>query len=537
MSVEMGRIVGRRCAPSCPYCARQAPYRPIPRIHPELVSNAVLTVEPLQKPSHPPDISVTLRMGVESRTSRLGQVLAQVGPPRRDLYMHRRLYRRAGIRARHFTGRALRSVERFLHVEAVSGVALLLAAIVALAWANSPFAESYHDLWHAPVSFGIGNFIVSQSLHFWVNDAVMTVFFLVVGMEIRREIHEGALSSARAAILPIAAAFGGVALPALIYIAFNADPARIHGWAVPTATDIAFAVGVLALLGRSIPVNLRVFLLALAIIDDIIAILIIALFYSGGIDPSGLLLAGVGILTVLILQLAGAGSALAYVLPGAILWVGLLKAGAHPTLAGVILGMLTPVLSVGGGEPPLNGATRALADIRAKAVGDHADPEAIVPAVRRLRVAQRDMIAPVVRVQMLLHPWVAYVVMPVFALANAGVSLDGIDLSRVDAQGVIFGVMAALVIGKPVGVVLTTWVVVRLGWGTLPRGMDWSGVLLVGLLAGIGFTMSIFIATLAFEDAALLGAAKVGVLLASLVAASLGLCWGVLMARRKLHPR
>ncbi|WP_428028984.1 Na+/H+ antiporter NhaA [Ancylobacter sp.] len=441
--------------------------------------------------------------------------------------MNRRLSR-ARLRTRLASERAFASVQRFLHIEAVSGIALLAAAVIALAWANSSAAQSYHDLWHAPLSFGFGSLVISQSLHFWINDALMTVFFLVVGMEIRREIHEGSLSDMRSAVLPIVAALGGVIVPAAIYVAFNSGPPALDGWAVPTATDIAFAVGVLALLGKSVPVNLRIFLLALAIIDDIIAILIIALFYSGGLDYSGLLVAGGGIALVLALQAAGIGSAYAYVVPGAILWLGLLQTGAHPTLAGVILGMLTPVVPLAGRELPLNAAARALEDIRHAA---DAPPSHVVAAAQRLRLAQRELVPPVTRVQMTLHPWVAYLVMPIFALANAGVSLDGLDLARPEAQGILVGIVAALVVGKPLGVVAASWLVVRMGWGMLPPGVNWAGVLLVGLLAGIGFTMSIFIGTLAFEDAALLGAAKLGVLLASVTAAVLGLGWGALRLR------
>lgn len=443
-----------------------------------------------------------------------------------------RLYRRTSARARLATERAFHAAERFLHIEAVSGLVLLAAAAIALIWANSPYAQSYHDLWHAPLSFGIGGFVVSHSLHFWVNDALMTLFFLVVGMEIRREIHEGALSKLRAAVLPMAAAVGGVALPALIYVALNPMPGQIEGWAVPTATDIAFAVGVLALLGRSIPPNLRVFLLALAIIDDIAAILIIALFYSGGIDPAGLLVGLAGLVLVVALQMAGIGSAWAYVLPGAVLWIGLLQAGAHPTLAGVMLGMLTPVLPARGREPALHAAMRALDEIRAKAARSPEAAASLLPPLRRLALAQREMTPPVTRVQMLLHPYVAYGVMPIFALANAGVSLDGVDLGRADAFAVMAGVVVALVVGKPLGVFAASWLVVRAGWGSLPPGVTWGGVLLVGLLAGIGFTMSIFIATLAFADPALLGAAKLGVLVASLTAVGLGLSWGLVQARR-----
>ena len=405
--------------------------------------------------------------------------------------MNRAPSRQTLPRAQLVADRAFAALSRFLHIEAVSGVVLLFAAAIALIWANSPAAASYHALWHAPLTLGIGPYVSAQSLHFWINDALMAVFFLVVGMEIRREIHEGALASLPLAALPLAAALGGVLVPALIYVALNTDPTTLRGWAVPTATDIAFAVGVLALLGRSIPGNVRVLLLALAIIDDIVAVLIIAVFYSGGLDFSGLLVAGLGIFMVLGLQRIGMGSAWAYVVPGAVLWLGLLQTGAHPTLAGVVLGLMTPVLPV------------------------------------RLRGE-----APVTRVQRALHPWVAYAVMPLFALANAGVTLDGVDLASGSAQAVTLGVVLALVLGKPLGVLGASWLAVRLGLCRLPDGVTWSGVGLVGLLAGIGFTMSIFIATLAFDDAQLLGAAKLGVLLASLLAAVLGLSWGFLQAWR-----
>ncbi|RZL12002.1 MAG: Na+/H+ antiporter NhaA [Rubrivivax sp.] len=394
-------------------------------------------------------------------------------------------------RAQRLAERALASLERFLHIEAVSGIVLLLAAACALVWVNSPWAASYDALWHAPVTLGIGPWVTAQPLHFWINDALMTVFFLVVGMEIRREMHEGALSDLRQAALPIGAALGGVMVPALIYLAFNQDSARQHGWAVPTATDIAFAVGVLALLGRSIPGNVRVFLLALAIIDDIVAVLIIALFYSGGLQLEGFAVAGAGLLLVIGLQRLGIGSAWAYVVPGAITWAGLLITGAHPTLAGVVLGLMTPVVAIG----------------------------------------RRDAAPPVVRVREALHLWVAYGVMPLFALANAGVSLAGMDLAHGGALWVMAGVAVALVAGKPLGVVGMSWLLVRLGWCRLPPGVSWAGIWLIGLLAGIGFTMSIFIAMLGFADPHLLGAAKLGVLVGSLVAALGGLAWGVLYAR------
>jgi Na+:H+ antiporter, NhaA family len=426
--------------------------------------------------------------------------------------------------------RVFETLQRFLHVEAVSGVALLFAALAAMIWANSPFAQSYDALWHLPVSFGLGNFVFSRTLHFWINDALMTVFFLVVGMEIKREIHEGALSNLKQAVLPVAAALGGVVVPALIYLAINRDPSRHLGWAVPTATDIAFATGILALLGRSIPVNVRVFLLALAIIDDVIAVLIIAFFYSGGLSYGGFAIAGLGLLMVLALQRIGVGSAYAYIPPGAVIWAGFLMTGAHPTLSGVLLGLITPVNPLPMREHPVDVVTRVadeLRRIRELARGAHR----MERPLQQLQLANREMLPPVVRVQTALHPWVAYGVMPLFALANAGVNLKGIDLSIGGSQLVMAGVAIALVSGKPIGVITATWLMVRSGLGRLPPGVSWAGVCLVGLLAGIGFTMSIFIALLAFDDENLLGAAKLGVLAGSVSAACLGLCWGMLRVK------
>ncbi len=426
---------------------------------------------------------------------------------------------------------AFAALERFFHIEAVSGIVLLVAAAIALAWANSPYANSYQSLWHLPVSIGFGDLVFSQSLHFWINDGLMTVFFLVVGMEVRREIHEGALSERKQAALPVAAAIGGVIAPALIFLALNLDPVRSRGWAVPTATDIAFAVGVLALLGNSIHRNVRIFLLALAVIDDVIAVLIIAVFYSGGLDPSGFLVAAFGVLMVFGLQRIGAGSAYAYVLPGAVVWSGLLMTGAHPTLAGVALGLMTPVRSMPMREHPVDVVSRVAEELRDRFSAAKRDTQAIARPLRQLRVANREMLPPVVRVQSTLHPWVAFGIMPIFALANAGVTVGGVDLSTGPTSLVLLGVATALVIGKPLGIVAITWLTVRSGWLRLPPGVSWPGLWLVGFLAGIGFTMSIFIALLAFPDQELLAAAKLGVLLGSLVAALVGLGWGARYAR------
>jgi Na+:H+ antiporter, NhaA family len=385
---------------------------------------------------------------------------------------------------------ALSALVRFLHIEAVSGVVLLLAAAVALIAANSPLAASYEHLWNAPIGIDVAGYTVARSLHFLVNEALMTVFFLVVGMEIRREMHDGALAGVKLAALPLAAAFGGVLVPAGIYLAMNTAPPLSRGWAVPTATDIAFAVGVLALLGRSMPGAIRVFLLAIAIVDDIVAVVVIATFYASGLDYVGFLIAGGGVLVVLGLRRIGVDFALAYVVPGAIVWFGLLQAGVHPTLAGVVLGLLTPVVARGRAQPA------------------------------------------VIRVREALHPWVAYAVIPLFALANAGVSVGDVDFAAAATQGVLRGVVVALVLGKPIGIVLATALVVRAGWCRLPPELTWRGVVLAGALAGIGFTMSVFIANLAFADPTLLAAAKAGVLAGSAVAGVAGLALGVVWRKR-----
>ena len=431
--------------------------------------------------------------------------------------------------------KASQAFARMLHIESMSGVVLLIAAAIALIWANSPWAASYFATWHAPLAFTLGPWSWSTDLHFFVNDVLMTIFFLVVGMEIRREMYNGALANVRQALLPIIAAVGGVVVPALIYVAFSGtnDHTLLNGWAIPTATDIAFAVGVLALLGKSIPSSLRIFLLALAIIDDIVAILIIAFFYSGGLDYSGFAVALIGLLLVLLLNRMGVASAWAYVWPGAVLWLGLLQTGAHPTLAGVVLGLMTPVAMRPAQRHHLDTAQQALTRIRMHAQQGLFETDVLHHELRIATTAQRDLLPPVFRLPMLLHPWVAFGVMPIFALANAGVQFGGVDLSVAGPQTVAVGVLVALVLGKPIGVFAATFLAVKCGACTLPEGVNWRGVLLVGMLAGIGFTMAIFVAGLAFTDAALLGAAKMGILGASATAAVIGLIYGFAM-RHKL---
>lgn len=429
-----------------------------------------------------------------------------------------------------FAARAFASIEHFLHIEAVSGVILLISATIALIWANSLWAENYANIWHTPFSISLGHFQFSKSLHFWINDILMTFFFLVVGMEIRSEMHEGALSKIKQAILPVIGALGGVIIPAIIFLAFNFAPIQQNGWAVPTATDIAFAVGILALLGRSIPGEVRVFLLSLAIIDDIIAVLIIALFYSEGLNYWGFLTAGIGIILVLGFQRIGIGSAWSYLIPGSIIWVGILMSGAHPTLAGVILGLMTPVRSKSMSERPLDLLSRITNELTGRDIKSE-EGQRQRHLLQKLQVAKRELLPPVVRVQQALHPWVAYIVMPLFALANAGINLSDGTYSAPELS-IITGIAVALAFGKPIGIVGVSWICVKLKWCHLSDGMTWKGVWLVGLLAGIGFTMSMFIAMLAFNDMRFLNAAKLGVLLGSVTAAILGVVWGIIYLKQ-----
>jgi NhaA family Na+:H+ antiporter len=424
------------------------------------------------------------------------------------------------------TPRIFRPFERFMHIEASSGIVLMIAVMIALAWANWPGSHSYHDIWHMPLSIQFGEWRISQSLHFFINDVLMTIFFLVVGLEIRREMHEGALANARLAALPLIAAFGGIVVPACIYVFINTDAQLRNGWAVPTATDIAFAVGVLTLLGKRVPAQLRILLLAIAIIDDIGAILVIAFFYSSGVKISGLLIAAAGVVLVRVYNYHGIRSAWPYVVPGAVVWIGVLMAGVHPTIAGVALGLLTPVVTPVDRQTLFDTATDMFGKLRDRLTGPDDDPHNTVSSLQKLKSMQRELIPPVLRVQLALHPWVAFGIMPIFALANAGVVVDQAALQAITTSTVSLGVIAGLVLGKPIGIALASLIAVRIGMATFPPGVNVNGLWVIGTLAGIGFTMSIFLGQLAFADAATLATAKMAILVASTVAAILGLVLG-----------
>lgn len=425
------------------------------------------------------------------------------------------------LRLRRLAGRPL---EHFLRIEAASGVLLLVAAALALAWANSAWADSYFHWWHTPIGLRIGEFTFERPLEWFVNDGLMVIFFFVVGMEIRREIYCGELSEWRRAALPAAAALGGMLAPAAIYLAIAGAPATRSGWGVPMATDIAFAIGILTLLGKRVPAALRVLLLALAVIDDLGAIAVIAVFYSSGVALGGLLVAAIGFGGVLAMQRIGIRVKLAYVVPALVAWAGIYAAGIHPTIAGVIVGLLTPVRAWLGPDGFVVGVQKEIDHLSLAAERSRSSHE-FAETLRHVNAARREAVSPAESLIEALHPWVAYGIMPVFALANAGVSLSGGETDGASWH-VLVAVAAGLIIGKPLGILTASWLSLRLGIATLPAGLTWRHLMVLGIVAAVGFTMALFVAQLAFPDARLLAAAKLGVLAASGGAALVGLLLG-----------
>ena len=416
----------------------------------------------------------------------------------------------------------LQPFQSFFKTEAAGGVLLMVAAVVALIWANSPLADSYDALWSAYVTVGAGPFEISKPLLLWVNDGLMAIFFFVVGLEIKREVLAGELASPRKAALAIAAALGGMAVPALFYFAVNAGDVRADGWGIPMATDIAFALGVLALLGSRAPLALKVFLTAVAIVDDLGAVLVIALFYTAEVNVTALVvsLALVGVL-VLVNRL-GIQRPVVYGLIGVAVWVAMLLSGVHATVAGVLVALTIPATRKMDEAEFAARAETLLARFREGIAGSPTDPTPDqLAAVHSLQTASEHVETPLQRLEHDLHGLVAFVIMPVFALANAGVAL-GADVGALVGDAVALGVALGLIVGKPVGVMLLAFLSVKLGLAALPDGVTWRHVFGVSLLTGIGFTMSIFIATLAFGEGPLLDSAKVGILAASVISGLLG---------------
>lgn len=372
-------------------------------------------------------------------------------------------------------------VQDFLRLEASAGLILMLAAAFALMANNSPLSHLYDALLSTPVVIQIGAFDISKPLLLWINDGLMAVFFFLVGLEIKREILQGELSSFDKAALPLVAAVGGMAFPALIYAWINwGSPDTLSGWAIPAATDIAFALGILALVGSRVPVSLKVLLLAIAIIDDLGAILIIAMFYTSDVSLASLLTAAVGLSALILLNRRGVKNITPYALIGLVIWVGVLKSGVHATLAGVLIALTIPI----------DGKTK-------------------------------DDQSPLHKLEHDLHPWVAFLVLPIFAFANAGVSFAGLSLDSLAAP-ITLGIALGLFVGKQVGVLGFSYAATKIGIARLPSGVTWRQIYGVACLTGVGFTMSLFIGTLAFDSAAHLNEVRVGVLLGSIGSGILG---------------
>ena len=404
-----------------------------------------------------------------------------------------------------------RPIRAFLDTESASGIVLLGAAAVALIWANSPWSGSYESFWHTEISLIIGTFEVSEDLLHWVNDGLMAIFFFVVGLEIKRELVAGELDEWRKAALPAIAALGGMVVPALIYTALNVGGPGSSGWGIPMATDIAFAVGVLTLFGRRAPTSLKIFLLSLAIVDDIGAILVIAIFYSGGLQ-FWWLGAAVGLIVVVgLMRRFRVWWTPIYVVVGAAAWFATLESGVHATIAGVALGLMTPARAY---DP------RGAADAIREAEQLITDPSP--GAVRRTMIQAREVVSVAERLENVLHPYSSFLIIPVFALANAGVQMNAEVLGDAVGSPITVGVVLGLVLGKLVGITGFSWMAVRTGVGTLPEGATWVQMAAVAAIAGIGFTVSLFIAGLAFTEMDLVDESKIGILAASVVAASTG---------------
>ncbi len=405
----------------------------------------------------------------------------------------------------------LKPFQRFLNTEASGSILLLLATLAALLWANSPWRANYAHLWETPLPLNIAGLQSNLPLHFWINEGLMTLFFLLVGLEIKREFLGGELSSPRQASLPILGALGGMVVPALIYAGFN-PPGTVfaHGWAIPTVTDIAFAIGALTLLGNRVPLGLKVFLIALAIVDDIGAILIIALFYSHGLQPLWLLAAAGLLLLGFALNRSGKHRCWPYLALGVPLWLAILQSGIHPTIAGVLLALTVPA-TLGANSQPTDASTSRL-ELETDSY------EANLPTLQTIEHG--------------LHPWVTYSILPLFALANAGVHLPWTSITDALGQPLSWGILAGLFLGKPLGITLAAWAAVRLGWASLPAQVNFRQIHAAGVLGGIGFTMSVFITLLAFREPGQVATAKLAILLASGLSAGVGvgLLWWALQS-------
>lgn len=430
-------------------------------------------------------------------------------------------------------------IQQFTRISSSGGIVLLATTIVALIWANTAWGASYHHLWESQVGVRVGPWSLAGTLHQFINDGLMAVFFFLVGLEIKREVLAGELSSVRSAALPMVAAVGGMIVPAGLYAVLNVGGAGVHGWGIPMATDIAFALGVLALLGSRVPSGVKVFLAALAIVDDIGAVLVIAVFYSGGINVVALGAAAVLLLVSVAANAAGVRQPWAYGAVGFALWGAVAMSGIHTTVAGVLLALTIPVRTRVNESDFLAQAQGALDEFERAAVVTTENPRVTVLSNTRHHTALEELESladqarpPLIRMEHSLHGLVAFGIMPLFALANAGVVISGASMTGAFTSPLALGIVVGLVVGKPLGIMGLSWLAVRLGIASLPTGVTWRMITGVGLLGGIGFTMALFIAGLAFESPLLLDTAKMGVLVGSIIAGVVG--W--LLLRSASHP-
>ena len=413
-------------------------------------------------------------------------------------------------------------VSRFIHLEYTSGIVLLISVVIAIAWANSPFHDFYEHLWHINFSVGFDKFLLSHPLHIWINDGLMAIFFFVIGLELKREFMEGELSSLQKASLPMTAALGGMLVPAVIYFVINKGTHAAHGWGIPMATDIAFALALLSMASKHIPVSVKIFLSALAVADDLGAVLVIAFFYTEQINFTPLAI-GAGFLMLLMLgNRMGIRSALFYLLLGIGAWIGFLLSGVHATIAGVLVAFTIPAVTRIDEQIYSSNLRKLSYDFEADIPqrGSLITPlqNKTIQKVKTLSMAAET---PLQTIEHALHPWVAFGIMPLFALANAGIVITSDFFSSI-INPVSIGVAAGLIVGKFTGILLFCWIMVRYKISSLPEGANWKHIAGVALLAGIGFTMSLFISGLAFGDPVLINQAKYGILIASIIAGILG---------------
>ncbi|MDX1584117.1 MAG: Na+/H+ antiporter NhaA [Thermoanaerobaculia bacterium] len=411
-------------------------------------------------------------------------------------------------------------VQRNLHRQEASGAMLLIAAAAALAIANSPWSEAFSSFWHHTIPIDLKYFEISLDLRHWINDALMALFFFQIGLEIKRELIMGELSEIRKAMFPAIAAIGGMVLPVGIFLAWTAGSDGTQGWAVPMATDIAFALGVLALLGDRISPKARVFLLTLATVDDIGSILVIAIVFTSDLSWAALGASLIPVGIILILRYLGVRLISPYFIAGILLWVGILRSGIHPTIAGVIVGLLIPAKPRISHEEFLGAVPEAIEELE-KRVEQEQEEEA-EGILGEIEQYVDETISPVERLEYHIRPWVSYIVLPLFALANAQFEISLGGLGEAITKPVTLGIATGLLLGKPIGTLLFGWSAEKLGVGTPPEGVDWKDVIGIGMIAGIGFTVSLFIANLAFSESELIHNAKLGILIGSVLSAIAG---------------